>query len=247
VRTIKLSRRTVSQSVHAAVLGLAVCVLLAGPAACLPPLAKPAAGDDSTNTPLAWRACTSLTDCLPGQRCSRVPIGGDADYCLTPDTRQNVPRYTCPVNYPENACCRNADCKARKGGVCVKAPTVPYCGGAMPPPWNACNYDACDNTTACGPYASCIPRGFYNFIVNTCVPGDGCTSDSACTAGAAGRCTFFAAVPYCPVLTNVGCTYSTSVCRQNADCAADQVCQWVAAGGQTACVDAPMPPPRPAA
>ncbi len=201
----------------------------------------------AASSALPWTPCTTVADCEKGQLCRPVPVNGNTHFCITPDSRANIPHYTCPVDHASNACCSNTDCQKKGGpsGVCVDAPSIPYCGGAPPPPWNACMYDACGNATnICGRDSStCIPRGFYNFVVNTCVPGDGCVTASDCTAGKDGQCSFFASQTWCSVLTNVGCTYASSLCRSNADCPTSQVCQWVAAGGQTACMDAPQPPP----
>ena len=188
-----------------------------------------------------WRRCENDLECDNGESCKAVPLGGDG-YCVT--TRPVTPTFPCPINFTYNQCCEDLDCTNGMGGVCVTAPTVPYCGGAVPPPWNACNYDGCLNETSCGARASCVPRGFLNFIVNMCVPGDGCRSDGDCRDGIDGQCSFFNVNPWCPLLTNVACTYSSSACRKDGDCAARQVCSWIGFGGKTECVDPIGPPPK---
>lgn len=135
-------------------------------------------------------------------------------------------------------CCQHTDCTESAGGSCVLGPIF-YCGGAQPEFANVCIYDSCGSNADCSESEVCVPAGVFREPASRCVAST-CETDADCTAGASPECNPFFD-PCNRRFIGFHCTYESSECRSDIDCAANNYCT-PGVDGQTSCEEF-FPPP----
>ena len=135
-------------------------------------------------------------------------------------------------------CCQHTDCTESAGGSCVLGPIF-YCGGAQPEFANVCVYDSCESNADCSDSEVCVPAGVFREPASRCVAST-CKTDSDCTTGQAPECNPFFD-PCNRRFIGFHCTYDSSECRSDNDCAANDYCT-PSVDGQTSCEEFFSPP-----
>jgi len=168
-------------------------------------------------------------DCVGPQDC-----GGAACVAITPGGWRSCADPPVEATQCQNPswdqCCSTADCIGGTG-ICLVEPIVPFCGGAMPEPYNVCATDECTDDSACkgpGYDGICLPAPMLGRKVRSCLSVP-CHVNSDCTAEAGGYC---APVddPCCYAPSGLYCVYPSG-CRTDADCPGGY-CEPSSAGAQ---------------